>query len=397
MELNKGQEEARRIAIQRFKDGLRYVVIAGYAGTGKSTVVKYIVQDICEMTGFSPYTDVIYTAYTGKACEVLKKKGNENTSTLHKLLYESHLKADGGYIRRKIKFVPYKIIVIDECSMVPPDMVEQLATFQNVFCIFLGDSGQLPPISEKANNGLLNNPHYILTQIMRQEEGGEIVEIATKIRLGEDVPYMKGENVMVAPHSQFSDGMLLWADIILCATNKTRQELNAKVRQLKGYTEPLVTGEQIICLKNNWEEYSLMGSPLMNGQLCTITSDIEEKRGIIPRGAGVRGEIPYYYFDMETDVGEPFVDIKAEKNIMLYEQSILTPQQRYKIMHNQYGFILPDEFTYGYCITTWKAQGSEFKKVLIVEEAFPFDKKEHRQFMYTALTRASEKVVWIKK
>ena len=100
---------------------------------------------------------------------------------------------------------------------------------------------------------------------------------------------------------------------------------------------------------------------------------------------------------METDVGEPFVDIKAEKNIMLYEQSILTPQQRYKIMHNQYGFILPDEFTYGYCITTWKAQGSEFKKVLIVEEAFPFDKKEHRQFMYTALTRASEKVVWIKK
>ena len=55
--------------------------------------------------------------------------------------------------------------------------------------------------------------------------------------------------------------------------------------------------------------------------------------------------------------------------------------------------LVPLEFTYGYAITCHKSQGSEWDKVLVVEEKFPFDKEEHARWLYTAATRASEKLV----
>ena len=59
--------------------------------------------------------------------------------------------------------------------------------------------------------------------------------------------------------------------------------------------------------------------------------------------------------------------------------------------------LLPFEFTYGYAITTHKAQGSEWDKVLVIEERFPFNKEEHARWLYTACTRAAEKLILIRK
>ena len=53
--------------------------------------------------------------------------------------------------------------------------------------------------------------------------------------------------------------------------------------------------------------------------------------------------------------------------------------------------------TYGYAITCHKSQGSQWDKVLVIEEDFPFAKEEHKQWLYTACTRAAEKLVIIKK
>ena len=58
---------------------------------------------------------------------------------------------------------------------------------------------------------------------------------------------------------------------------------------------------------------------------------------------------------------------------------------------------LPNSFAYAYAITTHKAQGGEWNKVLVLEEPFPYDKVEHARWMYTAITRAADKVVIIKK
>ena len=72
MELTEKQKEGLQIAVQRHRDNCKYTVIAGYAGTGKSTLVKFIIEalDVDK-------DDVCYAAFTGKAAEVLRKKGNK--------------------------------------------------------------------------------------------------------------------------------------------------------------------------------------------------------------------------------------------------------------------------------------------------------------------------------
>ena len=131
MNLNKGQEEALEIAVMRHKLGYKFTTIAGPAGSGKSTLVKFIVKAL-------PYkeNDICYCAFTGKACQVLLKKGNKNVSTLHRLLYESVPKPDGTFLRKKKIVLDYHLIIVDECSMIPNELVEELLR-HNVYVIFL--------------------------------------------------------------------------------------------------------------------------------------------------------------------------------------------------------------------------------------------------------------------
>ena len=65
-------------------------------------------------------------------------------------------------------------------------------------------------------------------------------------------------------------------------------------------------------------------------------------------------------------------------------------------MKNKIGDILPKHITYGYALTCHAAQGSDWDKVLVLEESFPFDKIEHSRWVYTACTRASEKLVLVR-
>ena len=121
MQLTKKQEEGLKIAVQRFRNGDRYTVISGYAGSGKSTLVRFIIEalDIDE-------DNVIYTSYTGKATQVLQNKGNKHTLTLHKLLYESHPRPDGTFFRRPVAGIPFKVVVVDEISMAPKTLIDLL-------------------------------------------------------------------------------------------------------------------------------------------------------------------------------------------------------------------------------------------------------------------------------
>ena len=57
---------------------------------------------------------------------------------------------------------------------------------------------------------------------------------------------------------------------------------------------------------------------------------------------------------------------------------------------------VPYEFTYGYAITCHKAQGSEYSKLLIYEEGFPYVKEEHARWLYTALTRGIDEIAWFR-
>ena len=95
MILTKKQEEGLDIAVSRYKRKEPYTCIAGYAGTGKSTLVKFIVSAL----DIDPNL-VCYVAFTGKAALVLKEKGCPNAMTAHKLLYQSYPRNDGTFYHK---------------------------------------------------------------------------------------------------------------------------------------------------------------------------------------------------------------------------------------------------------------------------------------------------------
>ena len=138
MILNNKQERAIKTIVNRFENGEQYSVLAGYAGTGKSTCVKFIVEALSSR-GVDPDIDVCYSAYTGKACQVLAKKGNNPVATCHKLLWEFYPKDNGQFIRRRRLRLEYKVVIIDECSMIDADMLSTLLSHRETYFIFCGD------------------------------------------------------------------------------------------------------------------------------------------------------------------------------------------------------------------------------------------------------------------
>lgn len=127
------------------------------------------------------------------------------------MLYKSVKQPDGSFIHIKKNRLdePYKIIVVDEVSMLSLSMWNLLLSHK-VHVIACGDPGQLPPIGE--DNGVLEHPHIFLDEIMRQAAESEIIRLSADIRAGKRIKPFKGEEVNVVKKSELCDGMLLWAD-----------------------------------------------------------------------------------------------------------------------------------------------------------------------------------------
>ena len=188
-----------------------------------------------------------------------------------------------------------------------------------------------------------------------------------------------------------------WADQILCATNAKRTEINNFVRQEKGYgTEPQV-GDKIISLRNHWDWASSSGDwALTNGSIGTIEY-INKQNIYVPKYIYDKGVIPYMFTDIQLDGEDKFNSIPIDYNSLLKGEMTLNPKQTYLLNKQKNLLEAPFEFAYAYAITTHKAQGSEWDKVLVFEEWFPNIQEEHSRWLYTACTRASEKLVVITK
>lgn len=389
MELTKKQEQGLKIAIERYKNNEKYTCIAGYAGSGKSTLVKFIVAalNISE-------DDVCYATFTGKAAQVLLKKGNKNVSTLHKLLYKSIPKPNGGFIRIPVPDVPYKVVIVDEVSMAPKTLMDLLFRY-NTYVICLGDPFQLPPIDKKEDNHLLDHPHIFLDEIMRQAMDSEIIRLSMDIRNGNPIEYSNGNEVIIVPKASLNTGMMQWADQILCATNNTRVALNNQMRDLLERGDAPEDGDKVICLKNYWGCIAENEDPLVNGTIGYIKNSFSSFV-LLPKFLG-GNRLDILQADFISDSGAEFSSLDMDKKMILTGQKCCDWKTEYKVNKNpKTAGIIPKEFTYGYAITTHKAQGSEWEKVLVIEETFPFDKTEHARWLYTAVTRASEKVVLVR-
>ena len=393
MILTNKQEKGLNIAVARYKMGEKYTVISGYAGSGKSTLVRFIINalDIDE-------SDVCYCAFTGKAAEVLRKKGNKNVCTLHKLLYEHIPKPTGGFIRKPKLMIPYKVIVVDEVSMAPKELIQLLFTHK-VYVICLGDPFQLPPIDKNEDNHLLDEAHIFLDEIMRQAQESEIIRLTMKIRNKEPINYFDGNEVKIIPYSQLNTGILQWGDQILTATNAKRQAINNQMRDLLGHAGEPMDGDKMICLRNYWDDLSADGDALINGTIGILKNSFQTWRNIPPFIPGNIRKFDVLIGDLiipETNDIYPMTEM--DRKMIMTGEKCCDWRLSYRLgkLKPRYGEIVPKEFTYAYAITCHKAQGSEWNNVVVLEELFPFDKEEHARWLYTACTRASEKLVLVR-
>lgn len=391
MILTNKQEAGLKIAIARYKAREPWTCIAGYAGTGKSTLVKFIIDAL----GLNP-EDVAYITFTGKAASVLRHKGCPNAMTAHKLLYYSKRMPNGKFIfsPRKVLEGNYSLIIVDEISMLPNELWELLLSHKK-HVIALGDPFQIPPIDKKQDNHVLDNPHIFLDEIMRQAEESEIIRLTMDIRNYKAPEYFVGNEVQVVHPAQVVDGMYSWADQIICATNRKRHEINDYMRSAAGRgTEP-ESGDKIICCRNCWDILDLSGeNALVNGTIGTL-GEFEKTNQSYPLFGFP--QVPVLKSQIIGNDDGIFQDVLLDYQALKDGKPFLTPQQSYQIYRRQdLKTLEPVEFNYGYAITGHRAQGSEWDKVLVFEERFPFDIQEHARWLYTAATRASEKLVLVR-
>ena len=393
MILTKKQEEGLKIAVARYQAKEKYTIISGYAGSGKSTLVRFIIEALKIDEDY-----VCYCAFTGKAAEVLRKKGNKNACTLHKLLYESIPLPNGSFIRKPKRFLGYKIIVVDEVSMAPKTLMDLLFT-HNVYVICLGDPGQLPPIDKDEDNHLLDHPHIFLDEIMRQAQESEIIRLTMKIRNNEPIDYYNGTEVKIIPYTNLNTGVLQWGDQILTATNAKRQMINNQMRSLQGRTGAPQDGDKMICLRNYWEDFSMNGDPLINGTIGILENSFQTWVNVPKIVQSKIQKFDVLMGDLHiTDTNDNYPMTDMDLKMILTGEKCCDWKLSYRLgkLRPKYGDIVPKEFTYAYAITVHKAQGSEWNNVVVLEENFPFNKEEHIKWLYTACTRASEKLVLVR-
>jgi exodeoxyribonuclease-5 len=235
-------------------------VLSGYAGTGKSYLMGIIDKFLREY--YRNDMAVQACAYTGKASTVLAEK-NMNSTTLHHLLYIPMVKETNGikkviWKRRGNLDDRVKLIVVDESSMMPSKLFEDLKLLKLPILV-VGDGFQLPSIDVGTN--LLDNPDYTLTEITRQALDNSIIRLSMLVRDGGEIPYGDyGDNVQVISKRGLYAGDYIEImnnyDQLLVGTNRSRLYYNTLYRQhLLGEhydNNPLpCVGEKVIITQNN--------------------------------------------------------------------------------------------------------------------------------------------------
>lgn len=383
------------------------------AGSGKSTLVKFIISALN-----IPDERVAYVAYTGKAANVLKNKGCPNATTAHKLLYHARQTKSGNYVFTPKKTLddPYDLIVVDEVSMLPQELWYQLLS-HGVYVLAMGDPGQLSPPRDETNP-VLDNPHIFLDEIVRQAQDSAIIRLSMHIRDGKDFrlfPTVSGEVRIIPRRYLFEDEntTLLQASQIICGTNAQRYELNNRVRALLGRGPTPEPEDKIIGLKNHWDDISDEGNALTNGAIGSIIpgEHFIQTYPNLKKFADFR-PTDILWADFITEDGDTFHSLPIDYSCLTTNNPSLTGAQEYQIggynnsidrKIEQYGYsanpklTIPYNFNYGYAITCWKAQGSEYPYVLSYDCGWlkKKDAKEYTKYLYTAVTRAEKAIILV--
>lgn len=354
--------------------GAQWKYLAGYAGTGKTTLARHLAQDV----------RAVFCAFTGKAADVLRSKGCGEATTLHRLIYRGVEKRVGELYTTEFvarddnPLTGVDLVVLDECSMVDAKMAQDLLSYGKRVLV-LGDPFQLPPVSGEGYF-VKRAPDWLLTEVHRQAAASGILRLATDIREGRGVldPNAYAPEAVVVSLDEATDQedeLLGWTDIVLVGTHRFRQHFNRRYREIAKCRGPYPEkGEQLVCLANNHK----LG--LLNGALWRVETDAaqtgHERLDIFMRSMD-GAETPL----LAECWPHEFLGGEAEAALAKLPWHKRSARAR---------------FAYGYALTVHKAQGSEYARAVVVDESATF--REHAaQWLYTAITRAADRLVLVRR
>lgn len=403
----------------------------GYAGTGKSTVLPFLV----EATGLDPQ-HIKFCSPTGKASKVMTKKMrsqdmNAIATTIHKAIYipkaleayqiEQELyKAQADYkiacdtgnkvaifeAKQRVKQLEKNLersydenapkfqlnvdssidtaslIVVDECSMVDKDMADDLRSF-GVPILAMGDIGQLPPISLAGPGFCDIEADAMLTEIHRQALDNPIIWASMLIREGRQVPMgVHGEGqlrVIDRDDDDVTYDLDLDAQIIV-GRHEKRWQITRKLRKLCGLNlEGPSEGEMMMINRN-----SRLYGDLVNGSPVVVTKSVGKLRdGSVTFVADVQDEDgkEYTLKCLQATLEEHYM---GKNNASAQKRDVWRAKQDERI----------HEMDYGYAITCHKAQGSQWDECVVHDESNVF-RKDADRWLYTAVTRAANKLTLV--
>lgn len=416
-------------------------IIKGYAGTGKTTIVRSLVQSLPALNG-----KTVLLAPTGRAAKVLSNYTGRQAFTVHKKIYHRKPVHDGGFAFTLMQNLHTNtIFIVDEASMISnsgglsggsllDDLVSYVFNGTNCKLIFIGDTAQLPPvgldISPALDTEFMKASFYFqvdsfeLTEVVRQTKDSGILTNATTIRN----QVKKEDNVK--PHFDvlgFKDIVRLGGDeledalndaynkydaedtMIICRSNKRANIFNQQIRaRIRWQENELSTGDYMMVVKNNyfWLPEESKAGFIANGDIIKLTSvgKIQEMHGF--RFADVRMQLIDYPDEPELETRLLLDTIMSEAPALSQADS----KRLYESVQEDYAdvadrrirlkkvkedpFFNALQVKFAYAITCHKAQGGQWPCVF-VEQGYLTDEMintEYLRWLYTAVSRATEKL-----
>lgn len=423
-------------------------VLKGYAGTGKTTLLSNLVNQL-------QYVDKKYVmlAPTGRAAKVISNYAKQPAYTIHKkIYYPKKDKNSGMAFTMQANKHKNTLFIVDESSMISDhvtdatmythgslldDLIYFVYSGQNCKLIIVGDTAQLPPVGMDESPALNENKlslnydmkvDYIeLTEVMRQEEDSGILYNATELReqlqqefydfFEFDVKHFKdiirlqdGYETLDAIHDAYSKKGSE-ETIFIVRSNKRANQYNQQIRtRILDNESELSAGDYIMVVKNNyyWLKDSKITDFIANGDVMEIMQVYKHHELYGFRFASVKLRMIDYpdlaAFDtivlLDTLHSES-ASLTYEQSNKLYQEVLLDYQDEttafrrmQKVKANEYFNALQIKFAYA--VTCHKSQGGQWDTVFIEQPYLPDGiSKDYMRWLYTAITRAKEKVYLI--